>query len=92
MKRRKTVSVTPAMGARTVAGAIVTLPMERPAETGLGGPAWRTRSPELVEEMSARIVPGFAHGSILLAFQTKAPAARRGLDFQGVSVTMRANP
>jgi len=27
MKRRKTVSVTPAMGARTVAGATVTLPI-----------------------------------------------------------------
>ena len=27
MKRRKTVSVTPAMGARTVAGAIGTLPI-----------------------------------------------------------------
>src|SRR5277367_5540104 len=34
MKRRKTVSVTPAIGARTVAGAIVTLPMERLAATG----------------------------------------------------------
>jgi hypothetical protein len=28
MKRRKTVSVTPAMGARTVAGSIVRLPIE----------------------------------------------------------------
>src|SRR5271167_2569974 len=33
MKRRKTVSVTPAMGARTVAGAMVTAPMEREAGT-----------------------------------------------------------
>jgi hypothetical protein len=28
MKRRKTVSVTPAMGARTVAGEMVTFPIE----------------------------------------------------------------
>ena len=33
MKRRKTVSVTPAMGARTVAGAILTLPMVKLAGT-----------------------------------------------------------
>ena len=33
MKRRKTVSVTPAMGARTVAGAMVTLPMVKLAGT-----------------------------------------------------------
>ncbi len=31
MKRRKTVSVTPAMGARTVAGAMRTLPMVKDA-------------------------------------------------------------
>ncbi len=33
MKRRKTVSVTPAMGASTVAGAMHTLPMENSAGT-----------------------------------------------------------
>ena len=33
MKRRKTVSVTPAMGARTVAGAISTAPMAKRAGT-----------------------------------------------------------
>ena len=33
MKRRKTVSVTPAMGASTVAGAIVTLPIVSTAGT-----------------------------------------------------------
>ena len=33
MKRRKTVSVTPAMGARTVAGAMRTLPMAKLAGT-----------------------------------------------------------
>lgn len=35
MKRRKTVSVTPAMGASTVAGRMVTLPIKRLAGTGL---------------------------------------------------------
>ncbi len=34
MKRRKTVSVTPAMGARTVAGEIVTVPIVRLDGTG----------------------------------------------------------
>ena len=33
MKRRKTVSVTPAIGARTVAGAICTLPIDKDAGT-----------------------------------------------------------
>ena len=36
MNRRNTVSVTPAMGASTVAGAIVTPPMEKQAGTGCG--------------------------------------------------------
>ena len=45
MKRRKTVSVTPAMGARTVAGEIVTVPIARVAGTGRRGMAWRTRVP-----------------------------------------------
>src|SRR5271170_1788230 len=43
MKRRKTVSVTPAMGARTVAGAIVTVPIARLSGTGSRGTAWRTK-------------------------------------------------
>ena len=37
MKRRKTVSVTPAMGARTVAGATVTGPIWREAGTRVPG-------------------------------------------------------
>jgi hypothetical protein len=37
MKRRKTVSVTPAMGARTVAGEIVTEPICRVFGTGARG-------------------------------------------------------
>jgi hypothetical protein len=36
MKRRKTVSVTPAMGASTVAGAISTPPIRTEAGTGVG--------------------------------------------------------
>ena len=43
MKRRKTVSVTPAMGARTVAGEMVTVPMARLAGTGRTGAAGRKR-------------------------------------------------
>src|SRR6202140_4155176 len=43
MKRRKTGSVTPAMGARTVAGEIVTAPMVRLAGTGFSGTAWRAK-------------------------------------------------
>src|SRR5271167_447381 len=39
IKRRKTVSVTPAMGASTVAGAISTLPIFRVAGTPRAGPA-----------------------------------------------------
>ena len=35
MKRRKTVSVTPAMGARTVAGAILTPPIMSDGDTGV---------------------------------------------------------
>lgn len=42
MKRRKTVSVTPAMGARTVAGEMVTVPMWRVLGTGRSDAAWRT--------------------------------------------------
>ena len=38
MKRRKTVSVTPAMGARTVAGEIVTVPMMRNEGTAVNSP------------------------------------------------------
>src|SRR6202051_162310 len=43
IKRRNTVSVTPAMGARTVAGAIRTLPMKRVSGTSFSGSAWRTK-------------------------------------------------
>src|ERR1700722_6098908 len=45
MKRRNTVSVTPAMGARTVAGVLVTLPMERLPGTGFSGAASRAKVP-----------------------------------------------
>ena len=44
MKRRKTVSVTPAMGARTVAGATVTPPIWSDAGTRVRVRAWRARA------------------------------------------------
>ena len=62
MKRRKTVSVTPAMGARTVAGEMVTVPIVRLDGTGLrddgsttrtGGSARAGACPELAEGASA---------------------------------------
>src|SRR5580704_14768842 len=40
INRRKTVSVTPAMGARTVAGAMRILPIERLEGTGFAAAAW----------------------------------------------------
>jgi hypothetical protein len=45
MKRRKTVSVTPAIGAKTVAGAIPTEPICRVAGTGTCGAARPTKVP-----------------------------------------------
>src|SRR5438270_682594 len=42
MKRRKTVSVTPAMGARTVAGEMVTLPILRTLGTRFWGRTWHS--------------------------------------------------
>src|SRR6478609_1658285 len=49
MKRRKTVSVTPAMGARTVAGAMVTVPIWRRLGTGSTGAASREAAEPLPE-------------------------------------------
>ena len=49
MKRRKTVSVTPAMGASTVAGRISTLPME--TDAGTRAPAGATRSAGLSKNL-----------------------------------------
>src|SRR5713226_133629 len=86
MKRRKTVSVTPAMGARTVAGAIWTPPIERLAATGFSGAAGRARAPaphsptELSQDLRTDL--------FYLAFQAKAPALRRGLNFRYI----RGNP
>ena len=82
MNRRKTVSVTPAIGASTVAGAIVTPPMERLAETGFGGPAWRARAPAPHEAFPPELSQDLRTGLLYLAIQTKAPAAKRGPDFQ----------
>src|ERR1700688_5056271 len=72
MKRRKTVSVTPAIGARTVAGAMVTAPMEKLAETGFSGAAWRTRV-SAPHELSQPLRTGLFY----LALQAKAPAEAR---------------
>src|ERR1017187_8071016 len=73
MKRRKTVSVTPAMGARTVAGEMVTVPMVRlagtgfrfarsrrgePAPLGFSGAGWRAKPAlSLSKGVSAPDVP-----------------------------------
>src|SRR5689334_3040313 len=45
MKRRKTVSVTPAMGAKTVAGEIVTVPICKSFGTGLRDTGSRAGAP-----------------------------------------------
>src|SRR5580700_4823634 len=78
MKRRKTVSVTPAMGARTVAGAILTLPMERLAGTGLRDGDWRTTPAlSLPNGMSAPYETGLSHilrtALFYSAFQNRNP-------------------
>ena len=52
MKRRKTVSVTPAMGASTVAGAISTPPMHTRAGTGLSRSVARAPSPAALAGLS----------------------------------------
>jgi hypothetical protein len=74
MKRRKTVSVTPAMGARTVAGEMVTLPIVRVAGTGCSGSGWRTGvSAPHVAELSQN----FFTVLFYLSSQNEAPAKAR---------------
>jgi hypothetical protein len=73
MKRRKTVSVTPAIGARTVAGEIVTLPIARLSGTGSGGAAWRTRVSGADEPFE--LSQNFFTVLFYLLCKTKAPAA-----------------
>jgi hypothetical protein len=54
MKRRKTVSVTPAMGASTVAGAILTPPITTEEGTGFADVA-RAPSPASGPELSQNL-------------------------------------
>src|SRR5450432_1333618 len=69
MKRRKTVSVTPAMGASTVAGEIRTSPIKRLAGTGFGGAGWRTG-------VSAPHEPELSQNFFTLLFYFPRQAAR----------------
>src|SRR2546423_11931776 len=73
MKRRKTVSVTPAMGARTVAGVMGTLPIKRRTGTGARGGASRTASSE-PRELSQDLRTNLFY----LDWQTKALAFGEG--------------
>jgi len=82
MKRRKTVSVTPAMGARTVAGVIPMPPMETLAGTGFSGAASRARAPAPYGPLPPELSQDLRTGLFYLAFQAKAPALRRGLNSQ----------
>src|SRR5579863_7799434 len=80
MKRRKTVSVTPAMGARTVAGVMVMPPMEKLAGTGCSGAAWRARVPAPYGAGSHEpfeLSQNFFTVLFYLAWQNKAPAGAR---------------
>src|SRR5208282_3066239 len=89
MKRRKTVSVTPAMGARTVAGAIVTVPIARLSGTGSRGTAWRTKlALSLSKGVSApnELVPhelsqNFFTVLFYLAWQNESPRRLARADF-----------
>jgi hypothetical protein len=89
MKRRKTVSVTPAMGARTVAGEMVTVPIVRLDGTGfrdLGSVTLEVGSPraeELAPQASAPQAPlpelsqNFFTVLFYLRAQNEAPAGAR---------------
>src|SRR5579864_3531174 len=81
MKRRKTVSVTPAMGARTVAGEMVTLPMMSAAGTGCSGAAWRARAPAPHE-----LSQNFFTLLFYLPAQNEAPAGARASIFRSVRI------
>jgi hypothetical protein len=76
MKRRKTVSVTPAIGARTVAGEIRTLPIERLVGTGCSGTGWRTKvsTPHVTVPDAAELSQNFFTALFYLSEQSEAPA------------------
>src|ERR1700722_10684355 len=69
MKRRKTVSVTPAIGARTVAGAIFTLPMVKLAG---GVPAFLLESVALLHRFFAAFLAAFFAGLRRSVFGSEA--------------------
>ena len=100
MKRRKTVSVTPAIGARTVAGAMLTLPIVRLAGTGFTDGDWRAKPApsagsgqalSLSKGVTAPHEPGLSHilrtGLFYLALQSKALASGEGLIFNRLELT-----
>src|ERR1039458_2082078 len=91
MKRRKTVSVTPAIGASGAAGAISPPPMDRLAGTGFSGAAWRAKpalslskgvpaphEPAPLNPLPSEMSQDLRTGLFYLAIQTKALAAKRG--------------
>src|ERR1039457_6898590 len=95
MKRRKTVWVTPAIGARTVAGEMVTVPMERLVGTGFryagsptdsavssraGAPAPHVPFPELSQNFFTVL--------FYLSPQSKSPRRSEG----SVSGLIRSSP
>src|SRR5580698_9182054 len=91
MKRRKTVSVTPAMGASTVAGAILTVPIVRLAGTGfLTGSAvspWaRAPAPH-----SPELSQNFFTVLFYLRPQNKAPTGA-GAESLDLSAKIRVDP
>src|SRR5712675_49080 len=82
MKRRKTVSVTPAIGASTVAGAIRTAPMERLAGTGFGGAGSRARVP--APHVPCELSQNFFTFLFYLAWQNESPRLGARAEFQSV--------
>jgi hypothetical protein len=80
-----------AMGARTVAGAMLTPPMQRLAGTGFSGAARRTACPELVEGSPREPFPGVVPelcftGLFYLGSQNQSPRHGRGLNLLYQSV------
>src|SRR5277367_1354300 len=75
MKRRNTVSVTPAIGASTVAGAIVTPPIDRDARTATDPVA--TAASAVRFSIPAELSQNFFTQLFYLPQQNKAPAEAR---------------
>src|SRR5665811_2000695 len=90
IKRRKTVSVTPAMGARTVAGEMVTLPIMRLDGTGFRDVAGLSRCTGSARagapapHASAAHAPELSQNFFTVLFYLRRktrPSPERGLDF-----------